>query len=789
MFDRYDGNERVKAVASAFVTAFEQLREEVEAYARARIKDVRLRLDETETRPITIVLLSLTAWVALTGLGALIFMIALPNVRNIRAMPFAEATIAYSADGRELARYHIENRTWVGLEKMAPSLVEALIATEDRRFYDHSGVDLPRVFGAITRTASGETQGGSTITMQLARNIFPQLKQDHILVRKVKEWFLAVRIEDLYTKDEILEMYLNVVPFLYETAGVEAASKTYFQKTAAELSLDESATLVGMLKGTAYYNPVRHPERAHMRRNVVLQQMVRFGELSQAEYEEIRERPTELNFHRATRQSNEAPFFAEHIRQWLDDWAEQNGFNLYTDGLRVYTTIDSRLQHAAEAAVVSVTGEMQNVVDVEWSRAAPFFSQNPRAYEAQVASVEPFAYFWNTHPEFVDEILAQSSAYRELIQEGVAHAEALERLRADTELVDSLKRMQQRLEAGFVAIDPNNGHVKAWVGGRDFSHREYDHVAQAKRQPGSTFKPFVYAAALENGYAPYNQLTDVANTFVDPNTGTAWTPQNFGGTTGAFLTLGQALAYSKNTITAKLITSIGPQAVVDIAQRMGIKSPLLAVPSLGLGTSEVSLLELTSAYTTLASQGVHRDPLLVTKIEDRDGKVLARFAPEGKQAIPAHTAHAVLDMMRGGVQYGTAVRLRTMFGARGDLAGKTGTTQNGADGWFMLIHPDLVIGSWMGFYSPKVTFRTNYWGQGAHNALHTVGTFYQQVRKMEGNFLDPAATFPPAPEHKWVSTRRAEIDDLNVRERRSTGVGEILKRIRARKETAESASL
>lgn len=772
---------------ASFAVVFKQFREDVDAYARERIQDVRARLDDRATRPVTLALLATAACVALAGLSLLIFMVSLPNVSNIRAMPFAEATIAYSADGQELARYHIENRTWVGLDQMAPSLIEALIATEDRRFFDHSGVDLARVFGAIAGTAGGDTQGGSTITMQLARNIFPQLKEQHMLLRKVKEWFLAVRIEDLYTKDEILEMYLNVVPFLYETAGVEAASRTYFQKTAAELSLDESAMLIGMLKGTAYYNPVRHPERAHLRRNTVLQQMVRFGDLEQAEYEQLRDRPTKLNFHRITRQNNKAPFFAEYIRQWLDDWAERNGYNLYTDGLRVYTTIDSRLQHAAEAAVESVTDEMQNVVDVEWSRAAPFFSQDSKAYAARAKDVDPFAYFWDTHSEFLEELLTQTSAYQNLIGEGATRAAAVEQLKADTTLVDSLKRTQQRLEAGFVAIDPRNGHVKAWVGGRDFGHREYDHVAQAKRQPGSTFKPFVYAAALENGYTPYNQLTDVANTFVDPNTGQAWTPQNFGSTTGAFLTLGQALAYSKNTITAKLITSIGPQAVVDIAHRMGIKSPLLAVPSLGLGTSEVSLLELTSAYTTLANLGVHREPVLVTRIEDRNGEVLAQFEPEARQAIPPHTAYAVLDMMRGGVQYGTAVRLRTMFGARGDLAGKTGTTQNGADGWFMLLHPELVIGSWMGFYSPKVTFRTSYWGQGAHNALHTVGAFYRQARSMEGNFLSPEATFTPAPPHKWVSTRAGEIEDLNVRERRSTGVGEILKRIRERKKAAAAS--
>jgi penicillin-binding protein 1A len=741
---------------------------------------VQERLADRHTRLGAAVMLLMAAGMFVVLVAAGVFITQTPSMEELRTPSIAEASIVYSADGKELARYHIENRTWVSLDRIAPSAIEALIATEDHRFYRHNGIDVPRIFGAVLGTASGDTQGGSTITMQLARNLFPEVRNNSLLTRKVKEWVTALKLEDVYTKEEILELYLNIVPFMYEAAGIEAAALTYFQKPASDLTPSESATLIGLLKATAYYNPVRYPERSQARRNTVLAQMARHGYLDEAEYEQIKDQPVELSFRRISRHENEAPFFAEYLRQWLDTWVEQQGHNLYVDGLRVYTTVDSRLQDAAQTAVQEVTEDMQHVVDVEWSSPSPFYSSDAEAYKQVSDRVEPFAYFWRTHQEYLEQVLRESTEYAALTGQGYSGEQAMEQLLADEALVDSLKQLQQRLEAGFVAIDPSNGHVKAWVGGRDFRQREYDHVAVARRQPGSTFKPFVYAAALENGYAPYSALTDAVMEYRDPWTGEVWAPRNFGNATGNILTLSQALALSKNTITARLITSIGADKVVQVAQKMGINSPLQAVPSLALGTSEVSLLELASAYTTLANLGKHNDPVLVTRIEDRDGNVLAAFASQPEEAIPSYTAYAVLDMMRGGIQYGTAVRMRSMFGARGDLAAKTGTTQNGADGWFMLVHPNLVMGAWMGFYSPTITFRTQYWGQGAHNALHLVGRFYQQVGPNGSDMLSTEARFAEPADHTWETRFVSDSDRLNQRERRNRNLDRILERIRRR---------
>ncbi len=755
----------------------------VVAYAHGLRADVVARLAESEARTGALLMLGLAAIVALFGAAAILFALSTPDVSDIQNVPFAEASIAYTSDGDELTRYHIdENRTWVPLDSISQYVVDALIATEDRRFYKHNGVDVPRMIGAIVGTAGGDTQGGSTLTMQLARNVYTQLKDEPMLVRKIKEWLIALKIEDAHSKDEILEMYMNVVPFMYDAAGIEAAAKTYFQKPASRLDLGESATLIGLLKATAYYNPVRSPERSQERRNVVFAQMVRYGYLDEATFDAMRQKQTPLHFRRISRQENDAPFFAEYLRQWLDTWADARGINLYTDGLRVYTTIDSRLQRAAEEAVSQTAAEMQNVVDVEWASASPFHASNTAAYAAQVDSATAFSYFWQTHDAYLQNVLRSSREYRLLLEQGLSDSAALLRVKADTALVQSLKRGQERIEAGFVAIDPHNGHVRAWVGGRDFGQQEFDHVVQAKRQPGSTFKPFVYAAALENGYAPYSVLADAPFTWVNPYTREVWSPGNFGGTSGELVTLRQALAFSKNTVTARLITSIGADKVVDVAKRMGIESPLQAVPSLGLGTSEVSLLEMTAAYTTLADRGVYHTPISVTRIEDRHGKLLQSFASEERRALEPYTAYAVLDMMRGVIDFGTGVRMRFLFGAKGDLAAKTGTTQNGADGWFMLIHPDLVVGSWMGFYSPSVAFRSPYWGQGAHNALHLVGDFYKRARAADPTLLDPSRRFAAVDPHDWVITARAaEADNLNRRERQKSNLDEILKRLRNKK--------
>ncbi len=696
-------------------------------------------------------LLFLAYWISIVA--------GLPSVSQLRDARFAEASIVYSADGVELARYSDENRTWVSLDRISPNVVNALIATEDHRFYKHWGIDVQRTVGSFFKTLSGDVQGGSTITMQFARNAFPEMQDDFALTRKVKEWITALRLEAMYGKDEIVEMYLNTVPLLFNTFGVEAASMTYYGKHASELDVSEAATLVGMLKGTMLYNPVRNPERSHERRNTVLQQMVKHGFLQPAQFELLEDEPTRLNFRRTSHTDNAAPYFAEYLRLWIKDWTEKNGYNLYTDGLRIHTTIDAGLQAAADSAVRSVGEGLQAVADVEWSvRRTRLISSNTEAYRSRRENVEPFSYLWESNPDLLDRFVRQTERYRALA-DSLDEDRALAELKSDSAFVDSVKTAQQRVQAGLVSIDPSNGHVKVWVGGRNFEEDKYDRVAVARRQPGSTFKPFVYAAAIDRGYSPEDVLLDEVIEYVDRQTGKRWRPENTGRASGEPVSLRQALAQSMNTVTAQVVADVGPSSVVEIAHRAGIKSELDEVPSIGLGTSEVTLLELTAAYATFANGGVFNEPIFVTRIEDRDGNVLATFTSEPREALNPSVAYTVLDMMRGVVDYGTGVRIRSAFSIPGDIAGKTGTTQGGADGWFVLLHPDLVTGAWVGFNSMSVAFRSDYWGQGAHNALYVVGNYLQHAELQPARFNPPAGYRVPQPGRETILV--ADVDYEN----------------------------
>ncbi len=707
---------------------------------------IRENLRSPEQRVGTLLVL-----VAALGVAAMFALMAVlffqvPSVDQLQDAKVMEASIVYTADGEEITRYSDENRTWIPLDSMSAFVPQALIATEDKRFYEHSGVDVQRTIGSVFKTIGGDRQGGSTITMQLARNAFSDIQDDFAYTRKFKEWLTALRLEDMYEKDQILEMYLNTVPFMYNAFGIEAAAETYFQKPALDLTIEEAATLVGMLKGTVFYNPVRNPERSQERRNVVLEQMTKSGYLSQKDFARLRDRPTKLRFRRLSRTDNLAPFFAEYLRQYLGEWAEERGYNLYRDGLRIHTTLDSKMQQAAQEAVVTMGDRYQAVGAVEWSRRqSPYFSSNSADYVSYEKNVSPFAYFWDSNPRIVASYVKQSERYRKAVEAGEAPQAALDRLQGDAAFMDSLKAKESRLEVGFVALDPRTGQVRAWVGGRSFEDEQYDHVALAKRQPGSTFKPFVYTAAIDNGFSPEDEFRDEVIEYVDPDTKRRWRPTNVGSSTGQLLTLRDALAYSKNTVTAQLVQEVGPGRVADYAHRMGIQSDLDAVPSIGLGTSDVSLLEMASAYGTLANGGNYIEPIVVTRIEDRTGKVLATFSPDPENVISASTAYTVLDMMRGVVDYGTGQRIRSVFGMRGDLAGKTGTTQNGADGWFMLVHPDLVMASWIGFSRPALTFRSSYWGQGSHNALYVVGNFVKAIDLPQASFEAPPGYVAPAP--------------------------------------------
>ncbi|HEX6361888.1 MAG TPA: transglycosylase domain-containing protein [Albitalea sp.] len=674
------------------------------------------------------------SWLVATG-AVLLFLYALvlipftPSTADLRSAKADAPAVLRSADGKELAVFRRLNRQWVPLARISPAVVDALIATEDHRFHRHRGIDPQRTAAAALRTLGGDRQGGSTLTQQLARNLFPEeIGRSPTLTRKLLEAITALKIESVYTKREILETYLNTVPFLYNAYGIEMAARTYFDKSAHELDTLESATLIGMLKGTTYYNPVLNPDRARKRRNIVLQQMVKHGKLAPARYEALRKRPLRLDFERQRVPVGPAPHAAEHLRRWLVDWADENGYDLHADGLVVHTTIDSRLQRLANAAVARQAEALQAVADVEWGLRSPqLVSTEPGAYAAWRRRVEPFEHFWSARPELVDAFVRESAAFAAARESGLSDAEALAKLRGDAVFMQSLKDEKTRLQAGFVAIDPRTGHVKAWVGSRDFALDPFDHVQQARRQPGSTFKPFVYGAAFEQGAKPHDTRIDEPVAIRLPDGG-VWRPTDGGGASGRPMSLRDGIVHSRNTITAQVMQQVGPRRAAETAYAMGVRqSRLDAVPSLALGTSPVTLREMVSGYATIANDGRYVEPVLVTRIEDRRGRVLAQFAPLAEPAISRASAHALVDAMRGVVDRGTGTAIRERFGIRADVAGKTGTTQNNTDAWFILMHPHLVGGAWIGFNDNRVAMRSDYWGQGGHSALHVVGDFYQQA--------------------------------------------------------------
>lgn len=667
-----------------------------------------------------------------------------PSIADLQGAKFDKPSILISVDGKRLATYRQFNREWVPLSRISPQTVQALIATEDHRFYQHHGVDFYRLGGALLHTLGGNLQGGSTLTQQLARNLYPnEIGRSVSIVRKIKETITAIKIEHAFSKKEILETYLNTVPFLYNAFGIEMAARTYFDKSANKLTIGEGAMLIGMLKGTSYYNPVFNLERATARRNVVLSQMVKRGVLSPAAYEAAKRRPIDLDFERQQEARGIAPHFAEHVRKWLVTWADRNNYNIYTDGLKIYTTIDSRLQSAAVQAVRRRTLALQAVADVEWAQESQrLLSTSTAPYVAAQPRTRPFAYFWASREALDEAFIRESAAYRNAVAGGEEASAALSRLRHDSAFMERLRTAKTRLEAGLVALDPTSGDIKAWVGSRDFNLDQYDHVARAQRQPGSTFKPFVYGAAIEQGMSPEKNFVDKIVDYRAAD-GEVWRPQDISAPTGQTMSARQALIMSKNTVTAQVMQEVGPAKVSAFARRAGVRQSRLAeVPSLALGTSPTTLLEMAVGYGTIANSGRYQPPVMVTRVENDKGRVLVEFSSEGRQELPRSTAETLTDMMRGVIDEGTGQAIRTQFGIHSDVAGKTGTTQDNTDGWFMMMHPRLVVGAWVGFNDARVTMRSTYWGQGAHNALPVVGDFFQQATV--GKMIDIDARFPRA---------------------------------------------
>ncbi|MDE2607305.1 MAG: transglycosylase domain-containing protein [Burkholderiales bacterium] len=611
-----------------------------------------------------------------------------PSISDLRKARAEVPSVMMSSDGVVLAEFKRVNREWVPLAKISRPVIDALIATEDRRFYQHHGIDFHRTAAALYYTLRGRREGGSTITQQLARNLYPQeIGRKVTLTRKAKEAITALKIEAIYSKDEILETYLNTVPFLYNAFGIEMAARTYFDKSADQLDVLESATLIGMLKGTAYYNPVLNPDRALERRNTVLAQMAKYGKLDPKRAQQLAARPLHINFERQEEQVGIAPHAAQLVKKWLIAWADRNDYDIYADGLVVRTTIDARLQKAADAAVQRQLRQLQAIAD------------------------------------------------------------------------RSRRKGQERqlLQAGFLAIDPRSAQVKAWVGSADYAQEQFDHVVQARRQPGSTFKPFVYGAAFAQGLTPQDTFPDQVVSYRDGG-GPAWTPRDPEPPTGQPMTLRDGLAQSRNRIAAQVMQQVGPAKVISLAYKLGVRdSTLEAVPSLALGTSPVTLREMVTAYGTLANEGRYLgEPQIVTRVEDRSGRVLAVVpAPLPQEVMPRARALQLVDVMRAVVDEGTGAAIRTRWGIQADVAGKTGTTQDNTDGWFILMHPQLVAGAWVGFDDNRMTMGDS-WGPGARSALPIVGDFFVQALRLK--VADPKVEFAiPRPKPKPVEPPLAPV--------------------------------
>lgn len=662
----------------------------------------------------------------------------LPSIEQLENPDTAIATEVRSRDGVVLDKYFTENRTWVRFDDISPHAIDALVATEDHRFFNHWGMDMIRTLAIPYHIIRGNPQGGSTISQQLARNLYKEIGQAFSVSRKFREMITAVQIEKNYTKREIIEMYLNTVEYSNSAFGIEAASRTHFNKPAAELNVTEAATLVGSVNAVYAYNPRLFPERSKQRRDIVLTLMNRQGFIDANTMADLKSEPIQLDYQPPSKAGRVSRYFGEYVRQNVTEWAEENGYDIYTDGLVIHTTIDSRLQKHAERAMRTKLDSLQKIFESEWT------SRNSGVYMDRL---------WDEFPTFKDSFLEDTDDYKNGFQKYDTNIRkvVLDSLKSDSMFVDSVMKSRTRLEAGFVAVDPTNGNVLAWVGGSNYGNVQFDHVYQSRRQAGSTFKPFVYAVAIDNGYKPYHKFSKYPTKFYDRN-GNVWAPKDEAVASGPIMvSLREALARSMNNVTVRLLPEIAgapdtnelwrldPAArkIKEMASNLGINmSNSPAYPSIALGTAEVSLLEITSAYTTFANQGVHIDPIAITRIEDREGNVLVEYHPDYRQeVISPETAYIMTDLMRGVIRggegyNGTGVRLRNVYGVRQDVAGKTGTTQNSADNWFIAMMPHIVMGAWVGGEDRRIRFPTdlNYSiGQGARTALPIVGEFINMV--------------------------------------------------------------
>jgi len=696
-----------------------------------------------------------------------------PSLDMLEDPKYNEASLIYSSDNVLIGKYYVENRSAVRYEDISPHVVQALISTEDERFYQHNGVDYRGIIGALKDIMSGHPRGASTITQQLAKNMF-KMRQENandytngllckipglkMLIMKAKEWNTAYKLENLYTKKEILTLYLNTVDFGSNAYGIKTAAKTFFNTTPKELNIEQSATLIGLLKATNTYNPMVNPENSLNRRNVVINNMLAHNMISEKEANEAKEKPILLSYNPETAYDGQAQYFKEAVKEYLKDWCAYNDHNLYTDGFKIYTTVDTRMQRYAEQAVVKQMNQLQNRFNEQWRGREPWRAKNGKVI-----------------PHFVENIAKNSTYYKELQARFIDTPDSVDyymnkprkmKLFAYTGTnrtvektmspMDSIRYMLRFLHCGFVAMEPQTSHVKAWVGDVDFNTWKYDKV-RAPRQPGSTFKLFVYAAAFQNlGLVPMARRLDSSAPvrYRDANNHLcSWNVKNAGGhSSETEITLRSAFARSVNTVAARLGVEVGIKNVITMAHRMGITSELEDTPAIALGSCEVSLIDLVNAYSCVVNEGMRRKPILVTKILDRDGNLIYDCESNedpAEQVMQYRTAYFMLQLLQAGThdEGGTSRAIWSFINKdMCDVGGKTGTTSNYSDAWFVGCTPKLVGGAWVGGEYRSIHFQNGAYGQGARTALPVFGYFMSKVLA-DNNLRKYRARFGPPKHH------------------------------------------
>jgi penicillin-binding protein 1A len=691
----------------------------------------------------------------LYGLGGLILFFLFASWGLFGSMPSFEdlenpdsnlATEIISSDGVVIGKYFQKNRSQLKYSDLPKNFVQALVATEDERFYEHSGIDGRGTLRAIA--SLGTSGGASTLTQQLAKQLFHGEGSKFLpfrIVQKAKEWIIAIRLERQYTKNEILAMYCNVYDFGNYSVGVSSAAQTYFSKTPKELTIEESAILVGMFKNSGLYNPVRNPQGVKNRRNVVLSQMEKGGIISNEQKLKLQSLPIKLRFKLESHREGTATYFREYLRDYMKKWVEENkkpdgtDYDIYKDGLKIYTTIDSRMQLHAEKAVTEHMANLQEefFIQQKKNKNAPFVNIS----KAETDRILNQAMKSSTRWEILKSLDKSDEEIEKSFHEKTKMTVFTWKGEKDTIMtpLDSIRYYKHFLQTGLMAMEPQTGNIKAWVGGINYKYFQYDHVGQGARQVGSTFKPFVYATAIEQlNMSPCDSLIDAP--FTIPvgrhHVTETWTPRNSDNKYRGMVTLKKALANSINTISAKLMDKVGPEAVVELTHKLGVKSEIINQPSIALGAVEITVEDMVAAYSTFANQGVYTKPQFLNRIEDKSGVVIYEPIPESHDVLNKDIAFAVIKLLEGVTEGGSGSRLRTEYGGSGDnrwtgypymftnpIAGKTGTSQNQSDGWFMGMVPNLVTGVWVGCEDRSARFNSLTYGQGATSALPIWGYF------------------------------------------------------------------